>query len=216
MCYALIQRASGSIPQPSCVRATASTEGGFSLIELIAGITLLAVAILTHASTTVGEHRLSVEERIRSEALHVTQQVIQRLRSDEDWATLYERLRLRLDQTVNTSAGTTVLADGRRAYVPQTYFPDFSLAAPMRECHLLIEVPAAALAEDPAGPTRLREDLEDPRFGLPADLNGDGAMDGMAHDDDYAVLPVRVIVQWIPPGEATRVIEVVAWLRGDR
>lgn len=42
----------------------------------------------------------------------------------------------------------------------------------------------------------LREDLADARWGLPRDLNGDGAVDGADHAGDYVLLPARVRVRW--------------------
>lgn len=45
-------------------------------------------------------------------------------------------------------------------------------------------------------PPALREDLDDPDFGMPLDLNGDGVIDAADHADDYIVLPVRVRVAW--------------------
>jgi prepilin-type N-terminal cleavage/methylation domain-containing protein len=42
----------------------------------------------------------------------------------------------------------------------------------------------------------LREDLDDPGFGLPDDLNADGFQNGADIRSDYVALPVRVIVEW--------------------
>jgi hypothetical protein len=42
----------------------------------------------------------------------------------------------------------------------------------------------------------LREDIEDPELGLPADLNGDGVIDSENHANDYLLLPVRIRVRW--------------------
>jgi type II secretory pathway pseudopilin PulG len=42
----------------------------------------------------------------------------------------------------------------------------------------------------------LREDLVDPVFGFPRDLNGDGAIDVLTHEGDYQVLPILVRIRW--------------------
>jgi hypothetical protein len=42
----------------------------------------------------------------------------------------------------------------------------------------------------------LREDFEEPTFGMPRDLNGDGVIDGDNRIDDHILLPVRVRVEW--------------------
>ncbi|MCF6285987.1 MAG: hypothetical protein L3K26_12445 [Candidatus Hydrogenedentes bacterium] len=49
---------------------------------------------------------------------------------------------------------------------------------------------------DGAGVLSLREDMAAPEFGMPRDLNGDGAIDGSNHSDDYLLLPVSVSVSW--------------------
>ena len=47
-----------------------------------------------------------------------------------------------------------------------------------------------------AVPGVLREDVTDPAFNMPRDLNGDGNVDALDHSDDYVVLPVRVRLSW--------------------
>lgn len=193
------------------------SEAGFSLIEAAIGLVLLAVAVLAHATTTVSEHRLSREEQVRSEGLHVITQFLERLRSDEDWAGLYARLRSQEDLAVVSGSGTARLDDGRAAFRPTVYFSDFTLSEAMPEAYVLVEVPSApadgALPDDPR---ILREDVKEPRFGLPADLDGDGTVGPEARDGDYAVLPVRVILRWTPHGEAPRELKIATWLRGNR
>jgi hypothetical protein len=58
----------------------------------------------------------------------------------------------------------------------------------------------------PGGLQALREDVVDPRLGMPAvgmagrDLNGDGAVDALDHAGDYVILPARLIVEWTGAG----------------
>lgn len=42
----------------------------------------------------------------------------------------------------------------------------------------------------------LREDFVDVGLGMPRDLDMDGAIDGADHSGDYALLPVRVRIEW--------------------
>jgi len=42
----------------------------------------------------------------------------------------------------------------------------------------------------------VREDVANPIFGTPRDLNGDGLVDGADHSADYRILPVVVRVRW--------------------
>ena len=44
------------------------------------------------------------------------------------------------------------------------------------------------------------EDLDDPKLGLPRDLNGDGKVDAKKHSTDYIILPVVVRVAWSGTG----------------
>lgn len=45
-------------------------------------------------------------------------------------------------------------------------------------------------------PGELYEDYQDASMGMPRDLSGDGTIDALDHADDYAVLPVRLTVNW--------------------
>ena len=202
-------------PSTSVPRATG--EAGFSLIEGLLGLVILAVGLLSHASLTMAEHRLSREQQLRSEGLHVARQLVERLRSDEDWAGLYDRLRARqaLADTPS-SADALRLEDGREAFVPQAYFPDFALSRALPQVHVLIDVPSGPDPVTPGGPAVLREDVTAPAYGLPADLDADGTVDADAHDGDYVVLPVRVTILWTPAGEAARQLTLPVWLRGRR
>lgn len=50
---------------------------------------------------------------------------------------------------------------------------------------------------DEIGVTQLREDIVDPDFGSPRDLNGDGVVgDGVDHAADYRILPVVIEIDW--------------------
>jgi hypothetical protein len=42
----------------------------------------------------------------------------------------------------------------------------------------------------------LREDVVDPRLGMPRDLNGDGRIDSVDHARDYKLLPVLIRLHW--------------------
>lgn len=56
-----------------------------------------------------------------------------------------------------------------------------------------VEIPSFVPA---GGVAQLREDVLDPSFGLPRDLDADGALDALDHALDYALLPARVRVRW--------------------
>jgi type II secretory pathway pseudopilin PulG len=48
----------------------------------------------------------------------------------------------------------------------------------------------------PGAPGVLREDLANPIFGTPRDLDGDGGVDALDHAVDYGLLPIVVRFRW--------------------
>jgi len=110
----------------------------------------------------------------------------------------------------------STLTDGRIAFPPQSYYPDFVNPTGLGTFHVSVEVPSAGLSTDPLGQPFLREDLDLERFGLPADLNGDGDIDDASHDSDYRVLPVVVTLRWTAGIEAPQELRVSTWLWGYR
>ena len=74
--------------------------------------------------------------------------------------------------------------------------PDYqSAAAELHQVQATIIFPSARVG----AVSELREDLVMPQLGLPADLNGDGVIDGLNHAGDYTLLPVQIRVQWVTP-----------------
>lgn len=51
---------------------------------------------------------------------------------------------------------------------------------------------------------RIAEDLDDEWLGCPRDQNADHVIDSLDHRDDWVLLPVRVRLEWMPRGGATR------------
>ena len=58
----------------------------------------------------------------------------------------------------------------------------------------------------------LRENARMPVFGLPCDLNGDGAIDAADRSDDYRALPVRLRLEW-RAGDRLRSYDLTLLLR---
>ena len=84
---------------------------------------------------------------------------------------------------VGTAAGSTFDADGLQAPAND---PDGFVG------QILFPVAGGA-------PGALREDVANPAFGTPRDLNGDGLADGNDHSGDYQLLPVIVRMAWRTP-----------------
>jgi hypothetical protein len=60
----------------------------------------------------------------------------------------------------------------------------------------------------------LYEDTDAPRYGLPADLDGDGFIRGATTTTAYHALPVVVHLRWQHPGRDPQEIVMSTWLRG--
>jgi hypothetical protein len=58
----------------------------------------------------------------------------------------------------------------------------------------------------------LREDVVDPRLGMPRDLDGDGGWDDADHSSDYTLLPATLRLEWEGPS-GLRTLEMAALLR---
>ena len=65
-----------------------------------------------------------------------------------------------------------------------------------------IEFPSDAVGQ-------LRENLPTAWARVPRDLNADGAIDGLDHAGDYAVLPIRLVIEWRGPDGVRRLEKVV-------
>ena len=217
-------------------------EGGFSIFEVLIGATILAVALLGHTASIFSEHRLSEGERARSIAVLAAEQFLERMRSDDEWASQYGRLNTlralsRLAPTGDLKSVPTetwfdqeallaayelasgdhaFLEDGRLVFPPQVYYDDFVSPSGLHGFHVLVDVPAAPLGADLTGPPVLREDLFVDAFALPADLNGDGTIDDEAHDSDYMAIPIRVSVRFSHSDGKFEEFKIGAWLWGYR
>jgi prepilin-type N-terminal cleavage/methylation domain-containing protein len=185
-------------------------QAGFSLIEVLIGTVVLVLALLGHMASTFAEYRMARTQETRSEVLHVARQFVERLRSDDDWEGLYARLRVMQNLAAKPDAGLTRLEDGRGAFAPDLYYGDFVLPVWLDSLAVLVDVPF-----DPLSPQNLREDLHQPRYGLPADLDGDGLIDATPHQQDYRALPVVITFRWQGAGDTPAQLRVSTWLRAS-
>jgi hypothetical protein len=244
-------------------------ENGFSILELMIGGAILAIALLGHTASLFSEHSMSTEERARSVALGTASQMVERMRADASFEYLYDRLLLLQELSRRAPAAADlwyadfvadhdpaemppaassfeyveyrslvapwyydgdcgygspahlgsrknyhVLRDGRRAFEPQVFFPGFMVPAGISSFHLAVEVPASP---PPSGVTPvLREDSVIPRYGLPADLSGDSAIDAMPHSTDYQAIPVVFTFHWSSSRGSNEETRIATWLWGNR
>jgi type II secretory pathway pseudopilin PulG len=198
-------------------RRARAAQGGFSLLEVVIAGSLLAVALLGHTASLFSEQKLSSSQRARSSALLASDQFMERVRSDDDWPGLYDRLRT-LALAAAKEGGDVHFEDGRQAYPPTKYYDDFVLPPGITGLRVLVDVPAVPETgtEDDPPQLVLREDAALAEYSLPADLNGDGLIDDAAHDGDYRVLPMVLIMRWETHGSPAEELRVSTWLWGQR
>jgi len=176
-------------------------EAGFALVDLLVAATILALALLGHASTVLGGHRLSRSVEHRTVALEAARQFVERLRSDPDWTGMYANLVALYSPAVSSQTGMV----GRP---PQDYYADYITPKDLGNVRVLVSVPRVG--------TDLREDANLPEFGLPYDVDADGTIDALPHQADYAVLPVVIKFSWYPPGETVQFVQISTWLSEAR
>lgn len=172
---------------------------------------VLSVALLGHASTVLFHRDASKDVGERAVALMTLQRFVERLREDSDWPGLYGRLR----EFSVESAGDAGLSHGGSdpalaAREPSDYYADFDAPSSLGTVTVLVQVPVTTVGAE----TGLFETASAPRYGLPADLNGDGLIRGASRTIDYHALPVVARLRWQRAGRDAREIVLSTWLRG--
>jgi prepilin-type N-terminal cleavage/methylation domain-containing protein len=156
-------------------------SAGFSMVELMAAIVILTVAISGFTSSILSSMVLSRMNRESGVAQQAARQMLEQIHGEEFREAFF---------AFNTAAGD--YGGGGVEFGPG--FPVQGLdLLPADGDGLVgrIEFPTV----DFGGVEQLREDVVDAGFGMPRDLDGDG-IDVDDHSGDYELLPVRVIVEW--------------------
>lgn len=180
---------------------------GFSLLEVLVALSILALGLLAHASNSFSGQRLTQSEARRGTAIQTLRRFLERMRSDVAFATLYDRCRTLYDLAPQTDPP---------AHAPARYYADFEVPAELGDVRVLVEVPRSPPANDPGGDWVLREDVTLAAHGLPFDLDGDGVIDDQPKDGDYRALPVLIHFAWTGVGDAPQRLRVSTWLKGER
>ena len=173
---------------------SSSSTGGFSLIESTVGMFILVVAACGLVSSLVGSAEVASSNRESSLAQLAARGELEALRSTE-----FSLVFSTFNETPADDPNGPGTARGAGFAVPgldpQQGDPD---GLPGR-------VVFPRLAGDAA--TLLKETVPDPTFSMPRDLNGDGLIDANDRSADYALLPVRVVIEWRGSGGSPRRIE---------
>ena len=160
---------------------------GLTLVEVIIGLAVFALAALALVSTLFATSRVNEANRERTLVENAARAVLETMRNEE-FAEIFARYNA---DTADDPEGAGSAAG-----------PNFAVAG------------LQAIEGDPDGlPGRidfptvgndLREDFDDPQLQMPRDLNGDGTIDAVNHATDYRLLPVTAVVEWRSIGGTTR------------
>lgn len=148
-----------------------SPSGGFTLLELMIAMSIVAIAMLALMSTLFQTSRLQATIREQTLAYNGARLKIEELRNIP-FSTIYNLYKQGTTLNTFTVSGLNV-ASGTS--VGQISFPEDSSGS---------------------GSTNLREYVVDSALGMPRDLNGDGIIDTLSHSNDYILLPVKVVITW--------------------
>ena len=159
-------------------RARSRGRAGFSVVELLITLTILLVATRMTVQTLVSVNRLSPANRETSAALAAVKNVIEEMRNVE-FSEIFARYND--DPSDDPALGSSPGAD----------FDADLLEAQAADADGLV-----GRIEFPTLSGELREDFDDRDLGMPRDLNGDGIEDVSDHAGDYAILPVRIRIEW--------------------
>ncbi len=177
-------RSNGSSPRAPSRRFPSFRRRGFSLLEVVITISVVAIAVGGAASTLLVTSNLTRSSGQSGNAFAAAQELVERIRGEE-FAQVFARYNG--DPADDPDGPGTAPGSGFDVALlsPRALDPD-GLPGEVR-------FPVA-----PGTPGVLREDQ--PLLGRTIDLDLDGAIDANDKALDYALLPVEVRVDWQGPG----------------
>jgi type II secretory pathway pseudopilin PulG len=153
-------------------------SAGLTLIEILLSLTVFAIALGAVVSGLASVRSLDRAKRERQIATEAAISKLEELR-----ATPFDEVFARFNAPVGDDPGAGVSpGDG------------FAVADLQPQVGDVDGLPGAV--QFPGDNTLLIENGADAAFGMPRDLDLDGALDGLDHSGDHLLLPVRVVVQW--------------------
>jgi type II secretory pathway pseudopilin PulG len=160
----------------------AASRRGLTMLELVFAITLLVIGITAISRLTVGVTRAANVQRESELATEAARATLERIQTEAFSQAFRSFNATGSDDPggAGTAPGANFAVEGLRATADD---PD----------GLPGEIVMPTL---PGLPGQLREDVDEPKLGMPQDLDGNGVVDGNNHATDYKLLPVLVRVRW--------------------
>jgi prepilin-type N-terminal cleavage/methylation domain-containing protein len=149
---------------------------GFTLLELSIGIALLGIVGLAMSAVLATTTSLNDVTTETIEAAGAAERILEEMRSFPREEVFARYNATAADDPADGASPASAFDAGRLK--PVAGDPDGRVG----------------IIEFPGDGVELREDVIDPRLGMPRDLDGDGVVDGIDHAAKYDVLPVRVRV----------------------
>ena len=169
-------------------RAAAASRAGLTLLENLMTLGIMVVTVLGMAQALLDSMTTNTMNREVAVATDGARRVISDLQG-ADFGSIFALYNS--SQTGNTLGGQTISAG---AFAIDGLTPVNGDADGMVGQILLPE------STNFLGTVELREDLDNARFGMPRDLDGNGTSgDALDHSGDYQVLPVVIEVDWRGP-----------------
>ena len=163
------------------MRSARSAHGraGFTLLELLVSATVFMLVAGAVGTTIALSTALGRTNRETALAARAAQSLLEELKGAAEFGELYARYNATSgdDPAGGTSPGWDFAVRGLQ---PRSDDGDGFVGR----------------VEFPGTGKELLEDGDDDELGLPRDLDGDGAIDGVDHAGDYRILPVRVVIEW--------------------
>lgn len=158
-------------------------RAGFSLAEVAAAGLVLTIGVCGLSSSILSSMAMNRTNEETAIAQRAARSAIERLEG-ESFAQVFAR---HDSNPANDPAGPNTAPGASFAVTGLTAAPD---DADGRVGEYIF--PTQVIG----GVEQLREDVTDARLGMPADLDGSGAVDSSDHATNYRLLPVRVRLRW--------------------
>lgn len=184
-----LDQRNGAAPRALLRTLPRRSRAGMTLLDVLMAISVLAVAVGLTSVTISSSARYAKGARETVVAYEAAESMMAELES-RDFATVFADFNGTTADDGADSPGQHFVVDGLDArpedvdgFAGRVLFPTTAMA-----------------------PAVLRENLDDPLFGLPADLDADGAIDGTDKAATYRILPVRIEVEWLGQQGRSRVV----------